>query len=148
MTVTVQYLQYRTVDHRYVQHLIMMNITWWRFDQSAKQLVVGHTTNSNLCTAALAVYLLLFSASCYLGRSVLGWLGSRVVSVLDSGAEGPGFKSQSQRCQVTVFGKTVHTHHAFVHQAAKLISALLTAKNRDHLRNPMLSNEVLATFTV
>jgi len=25
-----------------------------------------------------------------------GWLGSRVVSVLDSGAEGPGFKSQSQ----------------------------------------------------
>ena len=24
-----------------------------------------------------------------------GWLGSRVVSVLDSGAEGPGFKSQS-----------------------------------------------------
>jgi len=25
----------------------------------------------------------------------LGWLGSRVVSVLDSGAEGTGFKSQS-----------------------------------------------------
>ena len=24
-----------------------------------------------------------------------GWLGSRVVSVLDSGAKGPGFKSQS-----------------------------------------------------
>jgi len=35
----------------------------------------------------------------------LGWLGSRVVSVLDSGAEGPGFKSQSRRCRVTVFGK-------------------------------------------
>ena len=34
-----------------------------------------------------------------------GWLGSRVVSVLDSGAEGPGFKSQSRRCRVTVFGK-------------------------------------------
>ena len=28
-------------------------------------------------------------------RTALGWLGSRVVSVLDSGAEGPGFKSQS-----------------------------------------------------
>ena len=27
--------------------------------------------------------------------SVLGWLGSRVVSVLVSGAEWPGFKSQS-----------------------------------------------------
>jgi len=30
---------------------------------------------------------------------------SRVVSVLDSGAEGPGFKSQSRRCRVTVLGK-------------------------------------------
>jgi len=34
-----------------------------------------------------------------------GWLGSRVVSVLDSGAEGPTFKSQSLRCRVTVLGK-------------------------------------------
>jgi len=34
-----------------------------------------------------------------------GWLGSRVVSVLDSGAEGPGFKLQSRRCRVTVLGK-------------------------------------------
>jgi len=31
--------------------------------------------------------------------------GSRVVSVLDSGAEGPGFKSQPRRCRVTVVGK-------------------------------------------
>jgi len=28
------------------------------------------------------------------------WLGSGVVIVLDSGAEGPGFKSQSRRCRV------------------------------------------------
>ena len=35
----------------------------------------------------------------------MGRLGSRVVSVLDSGAEGPGFKSQSRRCRVTVLGK-------------------------------------------
>ena len=33
------------------------------------------------------------------------WLGSRVVSVLDSGAEGPGFKSQPRRCPVAVLGK-------------------------------------------
>jgi len=33
---------------------------------------------------------------------VIRWLGSRVVSVLDSGAEGPEFKSQSRRCRVTV----------------------------------------------
>ena len=35
----------------------------------------------------------------------LGWLGSRVVSVLGSGAERPGFKSQPRRCRVTVLGK-------------------------------------------
>jgi len=29
------------------------------------------------------------------------WLGSRVVRVLNPGAEGPGFKSQSRRCRVT-----------------------------------------------
>ena len=40
---------------------------------------------------------------------VKGWLGSRVVSVLDSGAEGPGFKSQPRRCRVTVLGK-LFTH--------------------------------------
>jgi len=38
---------------------------------------------------------------------IVGWLGSRVVSVLDSGAEGPGFKSQPRRCRVTVLGKLV-----------------------------------------
>ena len=32
-------------------------------------------------------------------------LGSRVVSVLDLGAEGPGFKSQPRCCRVTVLGK-------------------------------------------
>jgi len=34
-----------------------------------------------------------------------GWLGSRVASVLDSGAEGPGFKSQPRRCRVTFLDK-------------------------------------------
>jgi len=42
---------------------------------------------------------LLFFVACTL------CLGSRVVSVLDSGAEGPGFESQSRRCRVTVLGK-------------------------------------------
>ena len=26
-----------------VDHSITINVTWWRFDQSAKQLIVGHT---------------------------------------------------------------------------------------------------------
>jgi len=37
--------------------------------------------------------------------SLLTWLGSRVVSVLDLGAEGPWFKSQSRRSRVKVLGK-------------------------------------------
>ena len=37
--------------------------------------------------------------------ALCGWLGSRVVSVLDSGAVGPGFKLQPRRCRVTVLGK-------------------------------------------
>jgi len=34
-----------------------------------------------------------------------GWLGSRVISTLNTDAEGPGFKSQLQRSRVTVLGK-------------------------------------------
>jgi len=54
------------------------------------------------------------------------WLGSRVVSVLDSGAEGPG----SNRIAAAMLSgnslrQTVHTHRASDHQAAKLVAALL-----------------------
>jgi len=48
-------------------------------------------------------------------------MGDSVATVLDSGAEGPGFKSQAQHC----LRQTVHTHRASVHQAAKLVAALL-----------------------
>jgi len=40
-----------------------------------------------------------------LSNLILGWLGSRLASVLDSGAERPRFKSQPRRCRVTVSGK-------------------------------------------
>jgi len=43
-----------------------------------------------------------------------------VVSVLDSGAEGPWFKSLSGDS----FRQTVHTYRASVHQAAKSVAAL------------------------
>ena len=36
---------------------------------------------------------------------ITGWLTSRVVSMLDLGAEGPGFKLHSRRCRVTVLDK-------------------------------------------
>ena len=51
----------------------------------------------------------------------LGWLVSRVVSVLDSGAEGPGFKSLSGNSLM----RAVHIRRACVHQAAKLLASLL-----------------------
>ena len=48
--------------------------------------------------------------SCYTHASFItnvqvGWLCSRVARVLDSGAEGPGFKLQPCCCRVTVLGK-------------------------------------------
>ena len=42
--------------------------------------------------------------------------------MLDSGAEGPGFKLQPWRCLVTVLGKLFTP---IIHQAAKLVAALL-----------------------
>ena len=51
-----------------------------------------------------------------------GWLSSRVVSVLDSSAEGPRFKSKSQCSRVTVLGKLFTP---IVHQAANLVVTLL-----------------------
>jgi len=99
---------------------------------------------------------------------------TRVVSVLDSGAEGPGFKSQSRRCRVTVLGK-LFTPIVPLFTSSKINSSphkgcegncrpvgkkwqptagfmthatcRLTAKNRDQLRNPTLGNRVWATFT-
>ena len=41
--------------------------------------------------------------------------------MVDSGAEGPGFKSQPRQC----LRQTVHTRRACVQQATKLIAALL-----------------------
>ena len=54
------------------------------------------------------------------GISNTGWLGSRVVNVLESSAEWPGFKSQPRRLR-----QTVRIHRASVDQAAKLASVLL-----------------------
>jgi len=53
-----------------------------------------------------------------------GWLGSRVVSVLDSGAE---VQIAVATLSVNIRRQTAHTHCASVHQAAKLVAALLRA---------------------
>ena len=50
------------------------------------------TTPTTITTAAVVVVVVF----------VVFWA---LVSVLDSGVEGPGFKSQPRRCRVTVLGK-------------------------------------------
>ena len=50
--------------------------------------------------------------------------GRRVVSVLDSGAVGPGFKSQPRCCRVTVLGKLLTPIVPVFTNAAKLVAAL------------------------
>jgi len=59
----------------------------------------------NFCLLYLCIRPSVCIYSFILSYHIRGWLGSRVVSVLDLGAEGPGFKSQPRRCRVTVLGK-------------------------------------------
>jgi len=59
------------------------------------------------------------------GTWIPGWLGSRVVSVLDLGAEGPRFKSQSRCCWVTVLGKLFTPIVPLFTKQQKLVPALL-----------------------
>ena len=52
---------------------------------------VGHPSSKLLSSSCIYQCVALFAAV----LQTIGWLGSRVVSVLHSGTEGPGFKSQS-----------------------------------------------------
>jgi len=66
-----------------------------------------------------------FASELSLDKPRTGWLGSRVVSVLDSGAEGPGLKSQSRRCRVTVLGKLFTPIVPLFTKQQKLVAAVL-----------------------
>ena len=48
-----------------------------------------------------------------------------MVSVLDSGTEGPGVQIAAATLSGNSLRQTVHTHCASVHKAAKLVAALL-----------------------
>jgi len=76
-----------------------------------------------ICAYALVKTLLCFTMG---AATQVGWLGSRVVSVLDSGAKG---RAWVQIAAATLSGnslrQTVHTHRVSVHLAAKLVAALL-----------------------
>ena len=84
--------------------------------------VAEHRLRHVRLSSALPLILVLFVTS-YHFMYHLGWLCSRVVSVLDSGAEGPGFKIAAATLSGDSFRQTVHTHRASVHQAAKLVPA-------------------------
>ena len=56
---------------------------------------------------------------------IIGWLSSRVVSALDSGAERAWVQIAAATLSGNSLRQTVHTHRASVHQAAKLVAALL-----------------------
>jgi len=53
------------------------------------------------------------------------WLGSRVVSVLLTGHSRAWVQIAVAMLPGNSLGQTVHTHRASVHQAAKLVGALL-----------------------
>ena len=135
---------------------------------------MGSVVNSHIVKGLLECACDFFFTSANVWHSY-GWLGSRVVSVLDSGAEGPKFNRSRETLSGNSLRQTVHTHCASVHRAAKLVAALLrvaggncgpggkywqptagfmthvtcrlTAKNRDQLRKPRLGNRVWASFT-
>jgi len=70
----------------------------WRNTGIILQLVVMTTVCSDIKDSHICDFYCAIVA-------VVGWLGSQVVSMLDSGAEGPGFKAQPRCCQVTVLRK-------------------------------------------
>jgi len=74
------FVTYTLDPHRPCQHAARASTVTWRPSQRCD-------TENTICIGSR------------------GWLDSRVVSVLDSGAEGPRFKAQSRRCRVTVVGK-------------------------------------------
>jgi len=82
-------------------------VRWRSVVQAARQCwIYGRQSHHLLRQNAVVQVSLLPAFSLFLFSGHLQrWLGSQVVSVLDSGAEGPGFKSQSWRCRVTVLGK-------------------------------------------
>ena len=71
-------------------------------------MIVCHVSSSSreagLAAKGEPLYRAYFTIRLLIVILVVGWLGSRVVSVLDSGAVGPGFKSQPRRCRMTVLG--------------------------------------------
>ena len=72
----------------------------WCFNQHKGNIAIGKFLQADRCFHELQAH-----AKQTDRQNVQYVTVRRVVSLLDSGAEGPGFKSQSRRCWVTVLGK-------------------------------------------
>ena len=87
----------------------MTCFAWSGNDPVSQSVIFALCTLAHAITPVLTCFLYSIDrricySICYVHT---GWLSGRVVSVLDSGAEGPGFKSQPRHCWVTVLGKSV-----------------------------------------
>jgi len=79
---------------------------WTKLNSSSGNLCAVNTPiGIHVFIEALIVMAIVIVTSALGAATIYGWLGSRVVSVLDSGSERPGFKSQLRCCRVTVLGK-------------------------------------------
>jgi len=74
-----------------------------------EEVVVRNTTTASRCKQCMKMTRQSWQTTVKIviirPSTLAGWLGSRVVSMRDSGTEGPGFKPQPWRSRVTVLGK-------------------------------------------
>ena len=102
----------------------------------------GATGMSIYTPLSLCVVVILLLTHC-------GWLGSRVVSVLDSCAVGPGFKSvgiSKEWCKVDT--PLLHTTNGKYHMACRFMSFPVTLDDLEVIRLlPDLSNAIRRPFT-
>ena len=104
-------LSFRRYRWRYVVCGCRAGLAGWMawhvdlLDASIRMPLRKRTTTENVHGVTADPFWRITDSSVYYSSKRNGWLGSRVVSVLDSGAEGPGFKSQPRRCRVTDLGK-------------------------------------------
>jgi len=91
-----------------VSLLFLHNVTVMNIYSSVDAAVILYMTAArawNALPSSLRSVLSLLQFLCDVFQLSYSSLGSRVVSMLDTDTEGPGFKSLPRRCRVTVLGK-------------------------------------------
>ena len=100
-----------------VSYIVVLSLTYGCSEKSMTgPLICTHSATGAIYNS-IEMYIL----------SVRYWMGGSValVSVLNSGKEGPWVQIAAATLSGNSLRQTVHTHCASVHQAAKLVAALL-----------------------